>query len=404
MQGLLIERSTSDPWHIRVAIAQSFEALAPLMPQDDVVSFLTFCLGENVMGDKYSEVRSAILSAASKAVDLHGPTRLQDLIALFEKHLLAGSKMSSASDHVKEAAVILLGRTARHLKAKDSRIPGAVSRLIEALKTPSEQVQMAVSECLAPLVPLIGDGLSVTVDNLFDQLLTAPKYGERRGAAYGIAGLIKGTGVAGVREFNVLDRLGSALEEKKRFEPRQGAMFAIETLTTTLGRTFEPYAIQLLPSLLTSLGDPVPDVREAADETAKVMMANLSGFGVKLILPSLLSGLDEKQWRTKKGSIELLGSMAYCAPKQLSLSLPTVIPRLTGVLTDSHAQVRSSANKSLKQFGDVINNPEIQALVPVLLKALVDPAKAPNALTALLKTTFAHYIDSPSLALVRVFM
>ena len=99
-----------------------------------------------------------------------------------------------------------------------------------------------------------------------------------------------------------------------------------------------------------------------------------------------------------------VASMAYCAPKQLSLSLPTVIPRLTGVLTDSHAQVRSSANKSLKQFGDVINNPEIQALVPVLLKALVDPAKAPNALTALLKTTFAHYIDSPSLALVRVFM
>jgi hypothetical protein len=92
--------------------------------------------------------------------------------------------------------------------------------------------------------------------------------------------------------------------------------------------------------------------------------------------------------------------MAYCSPRQLSLSLPIVIPRLTGVLTDSHAQVRVAANKSLKQFGEVISNPEIQSLVPVLLKALVDPAKTSNALASLLKTSFMHYIDHSSLALV----
>ncbi|KAG9075587.1 translational activator of GCN4, partial [Ceratobasidium sp. UAMH 11750] len=126
----------------------------------------------------------------------------------------------------------------------------------------------------------------------------------------------------------------------------------------------------------------------------------MSGYGVKLILPTLLETLEEKQWRTKKGSIELLGTMAYCAPKQLSVSLPTVIPQLTGVLTDSHAQVRTAANKSLKQFGEVISNPEIQSLVPTLLKAMVDPDKTSNALSSLLKTSFVHYIDSPSLALL----
>ena len=131
-----------------------------------------------------------------------------------------------------------------------------------------------------------------------------------------------------------------------------------------------------------------------------MIMGNLSGYGVKLILPTLLEGLDEKQWRSKKGSIELLGMMAYCSPRQLSISLPVIIPRLTGVLTDSHTQVRVAANKSLKQFGEVITNPEIQALTPVLLKALVDPAKTTNALSSFLKTSFKHYIDHSSLALV----
>lgn len=121
---------------------------------------------------------------------------------------------------------------------------------------------------------------------------------------------------------------------------------------------------------------------------------------MKLILPKLLEGLDDKQWRSKKGSIELLGTMAFCAPKQLAVSLPTVVPRLTDVLKDSHTQVRQAASKSLKQFSEVISNPEIRELVPTLQTALVDPETTTDALKALLDTTFVHYVDNASLAIV----
>ena len=113
-------------------------------------------------------------------------------------------------------------------------------------------------------------------------------------------------------------------------------MIAVETLSSTLERNFEPYIIELLPLLLPPFDDSIPEVRDATQDAAKVIMARLSGYDVKSILPSLLSGLDEQQWRTKKGSIELLGTMAFCAPRQLSVSLPTIIPRLTDVMTDSH--------------------------------------------------------------------
>ena len=130
-------------------------------------------------------------------------------------------------------------------------------------------------------------------------------------------------------------------------------------------------------------------------------MSKISGHCVKLILPSLLKGLKDTQWRTKKGSVELLGAMAFCAPKQLSISLPTIVPKLTEVLTDSHTHVQSAANQALLHFGEIINNPEIQALVPVLLQALSDPDKNTQAaLDNLLGTAFVHYIDAPSLALV----
>ena len=86
----------------------------------------------------------------------------------------------------------------------------------------------------------------------------------------------------------------------------------------------------------------------------------------------------------------------------IDVVLPIVIPRLTSVLTDTHAQVKAAANKNLKQFREVVSNPEIQALVSTLLKALIDPAKTTNAPSSLLKTSFVHYTDHSSLALVCV--
>ncbi|KAK0468862.1 armadillo-type protein [Armillaria novae-zelandiae] len=388
------------PEYDQYQAARAFELLAPSFTNAEVGPFFKFLIQDEALGDREPDVRRGMLSAGTTIIDLHGASCISSLIAMFEGHLSSPSPSTETGDYIKEAVVILFGRVARHLDPSDPRIPTIVDRLVEALKTPAEQVQIAVSDCLSPLVRLMRPKLPSLVDNLIDDLANAPKYAARRGAAYGLAGVIKGTGIAGMKEFNVINRLRTATEDKKKYEPRQGTMFAFETLSSSLGRLFEPYITYVLPLLLSLFGDTTPDVREATQDAARVIMANMSGYGVKLILPSLLSGLDEKQWRTKKGSIELLGMMAYCSPRQLSLSLPIVIPRLTGVLTDSHTQVRTAANKSLKQFGEVISNPEIQSLVPILLKALVDPAKTPMALSSLLKTSFMHYIDHSSLALV----
>lgn len=390
----------SDPWPTRLAIANTFELLVPSFTDDILVPWFNFLIHKEALGDRHPDVRRGILQAGTVAIDTLGAKRLAELIGMFEEYLATTNAASEVTDSVKEAVVILFGRVARHLDPSDSRIPQIVKRLVEALKTPAEQVQIAVSDCLSPLVRLQPSEVGGLVDQLFDDLLNSPKYAARRGAAYGLAGIIKGAGISSIKEYRIIERLRSATEDKKRYEPRQGAMFAFETLSSVLNRLFEPYVLHILPILLGSFGDGTSDVREATHDTSRVIMGNLSGYGVKTILPSLLEGLDEKQWRTKKGSIELLGMMAYCAPKQLSQSLPIVIPRLTSVLTDSHAQVRAAANKSLKQFGEVISNPEIQSLVPVFLKAMVDPAKTPNALTSLLKTSFMHYIDHSSLALV----
>ncbi|KAG7450181.1 ARM repeat-containing protein [Guyanagaster necrorhizus] len=205
-----------------------------------------------------------------------------------------------------EAVVLLFGRVARHLDRADPRIPKIVDRLIEALKTPAEQVQIAVSDCLSPLVT---------------DLVNASKYAARRGAAYGSTGVIKGTGIAAaVKEFNVINHLRAATEDKKRYEPRQGTMFAFEMLSSSLGWLFELSSAMVVPILkrglrehgastkkkaaqivdnLASLTDsrdfipylPVPEARATAAKTLGTLVEQLGESHLPDLVPGLLRTL-----------------------------------------------------------------------------------------------------------------
>ncbi|CAG8836366.1 11041_t:CDS:1, partial [Racocetra persica] len=274
--------------------------------------------------------------AGLAVIDSHGSKNVALLMSVFENYLDKPATPTETHDRIRESVVIWFGALAKHLDPTDSRIPVIIDKLLDALKTPSEAVQVAVGDCLPPLIKFMKDKAPDLISGLLNKLYHSEKYAERRGAAYGLAGIVKGTGISSLKDCNIITVLKQGVDNKKDYKFRQGALFAFETLSQSLGRLFEPYVIQILPLLLVCFGDTHPDVREATSDTARAIMSKLSGHCIKLILPTLLAGLEDRQWRTKKGSIELLGSMAFCAPKQLSISLPTIVPRLTTVLSDSH--------------------------------------------------------------------
>ncbi|KAI9810694.1 MAG: translational activator of GCN4 [Phylliscum demangeonii] len=390
-----------DTWEARSGVALAANELAEIFKSSRIGSFIRFLIDEGPLADPNPAVRKEMVDAATTIVAVAGYREVEELMQLFELTLEKSESNSKTGDHVKEAVVILYGALARHLNEGDARLPKVIQKLLSALSTPSETVQYAVAECLPPLVRASGSRPSEYIHQVLDQLFNSKLYAARRGAAYGLAGIVIGRGICTLREYRIMSAIQSSVEDKKSPNTRQGALFAYEILSLFLGRAFEPYTIKIVPQLLVTFGDSDAAVREACLDTAKTCFSTLSSYGVKRILPTLLEGLDDQQWRSKKGACDLLGAMAYLDPQQLAQSLPDIIPALTNVLNDSHKEVRSSANRSLQRFGEVISNPEVKALVSVLLKAISDPIKyTDNALDALIKMSFAHYLDAPSLALV----
>ena len=288
-----------DDWEARAGIAMALEKIVKFIPADEIEELFRFFIPD-VLGDRNEKVRKRMQDAAVAAINAHGRSNITELLAIFDRFLgMAGE--TSSHDIIRQSVIILMGSLAKHLDKTDPKIKPIIAKLMDALSTPSQQVQEAVASCLSPLCSAIKEEAPGHVKRLLHTLLNDDKYGERRGAAYGLAGMVKGLGILSLKQQDVIGTLTAAIQDKKNFKHREGALFAFETLCNMLGRLFEPYVVHLLPHLLLCFGDGNQYVREASDETAKAVMRNLSAHGVKLVLPSLVKALEEDSWRTKIG-------------------------------------------------------------------------------------------------------
>ena len=388
----------------RSGVALALAAVAEVMTKRELIVLFPFLVSDKEQGlsDPDEDVRSQMQQAGLKMLEVHGQDSMELLHPMLQNQLNKPDTGTWQNDLLKEGTVILLATLAKFLPKGDPKVKEVLDRLFYALGTPSESVQRSASTAMSPLVPMLDnpEQVKVMIADMMHMLLEGETYGDRRGAAFGLAGLVKGLGISALKAHDVMPTLQAAAGDKKQAHRRQGALFGFECLSERLGRLFEPYVIHILPILLTSCSDADDGVREAGEAASKSVMAQLSGQGVKLVMPALLQGVEDSAWKTKKAAIDLLGSMAYCAPRQLGTCLPTIVPVMAEAVSDSKAQVRDAAKTALNQVGSVIKNPEILAIAKVIINSLSDPDLTAKALEVVIDTTFVNAVDAASLALL----
>lgn len=389
----------------RSGVAMCLQSIAEHISKRELIVLFPFLVSDKEQGlsDPDDKVRQEMTKAGLKLVEVHGEGSMELLHPMLQNQLNKPDTGTWQGDLLREGSVLLLATLAKFLPKGDEKVREVMDRLVHALRTPSEPVQRSAATAMSPLMGMLGGGpddVRPLMQQMMAALLEGETYGDRRGAAFGLAGMVKGLGISALKAYEVMTTLQAAAADKKNETRRQGALFGFEALSEKLGRLFEPYVIHILPILLNSCGDNDVGVREAADAAAKAVMSQLSGQGVKLVMPALLQGVEDRAWRTKSAAVELLGAMAYCAPRQLSTCLPTIVPVMAQAVSDTHVKVREGAKEALAQVGNVIKNPEILAIAPILIDSLSDPEKTAKALEVVIETTFVNAVDAPSLALM----
>lgn len=91
-------------------------------------------------------------------------------------------------------------------------------------------MQQSVADCLPALVPVLRDESRALVPKLVVLLSTTEDYGERRGAAFGIAALVHGLGIVVMKDLELAATIKRMLSNKQNVKHRQGALFCFEML------------------------------------------------------------------------------------------------------------------------------------------------------------------------------
>ncbi|KAJ6969323.1 hypothetical protein NC653_037094 [Populus alba x Populus x berolinensis] len=280
---------------------------------------MTFLISR-ALGDLNADVRGRMINAGIIIIDKHGRDNVSLLFPIFENYLNKKASAEEKYDLVREGVVIFTGALAKHLAKDDPKVHAVVEKLLDVLNTPSEAVQRAVSFCLSPLMQSKKDDAPALVSRLLDQLMNSEKFGERRGAAFGLAGVVK--------------------------------------------------------------------VREAAECAAGSMMSQLSAQGLKLVLPSILKGLEDKSLADKAKqctttrcygilcSSTIVSMPSYYRaqtdgePKDMIPYIGLLLPEVKKVLVDAIPEVRSGAARAIGSLIRGMGEENFPDLVPWMFDSL----------------------------------
>lgn len=332
------------------------------------------------------------------ALQVH-PAAIATVVQMCDARLLSGGSLVSP--------IIFIGESVLLDQAEQRQFPRLDQKILGLMNNKSVDFHFRLSKHLKRLICLMDDP-GKTVESVMAGIGALKDKAEVHAMCLYCAGVLKGLKIKHLMSVMVFDNIGRVLaaSKKKDFKDlelgkRYYCVFMISALWHTFGKILEPFLESIFQVLTSLMGDIEEDVRKETNAVIKQIMQEISEYGVKFIIPVLIKGSNDKNWRTQLNSLYSLGFVAHFRTKQLSTSLPLIVPQLTSMINDTNTDIKEAAVSSLSLIVSTIRNPEIIENRDVIIKSLSDPFNYNNkSLDFLLQTQFQHFIDGPALSLI----
>lgn len=238
------------------------------------------------------------------------------------------------------------------------------------------------------------------LEALYVKATTEEESPARVEAAKELAEAIKSLGPTNIVSMKLVEKVKASLSDLKSVPAREGAVLVVHSLHSALAFQAEPYILVLLPALIDKFDDKVKNVCTAVEACLTAFFQSVNPHAAATLLPYLFEGMSTISWKTKVGTLKLLGTLAHTAPSQVGQLLPDIVPKVTENMWDTKPEVKTAAKAALSECCTVIHNPDVQPLVPTLISANANPKENTQALDALMGTTFVSQVDRPTLAII----
>jgi len=221
------------------------------------------------------------------------------------------------------------------------------------------------------------------------------------GRSENVVCIVKDNGIAGMKYSGLVAAVTAAASSAPA-----GVISSFTALCAEQARWLEPCLTAILPSLIGLFSCKDADVKASVPDAVRALLSFVNPNVAKTVLEILFTGLEKtQQFLVKVGCCTLIADYAEMYPLEVGLHMFDIVRQLGVVCQDTKKQVKTAANDAFLRVGGTISNIDIQALIPVLLKAYSQPVKETvPALDKLLSTTFVNTVCSATLGIIVPFL
>ena len=210
--------------------------------------------------------------------------------------------------------------------------------------------------------------------------------------------LIKGQGLQSLH--GAIPALMAVATDKSKPHAQEASLAALTVLCGSLDKSAEPFLALALPSVLDVAASKDGEVRAQAEKAGVALMGVLAP-AVRVVSSSVFDAMaQEKNWQTRVLALNLLAQCASAAPTEIAALMPEIVPQLTPSMTDTKKEVKKAAKKALNAALKVIDNKDINDLLPHIVTCIIKPEQTPELMHKLAAVVFVQTVDSPTLAVL----
>ena len=241
------------------------------------------------------------------------------------------------------------------------------------------------------------------IEELVSKLTISKSQDEINASSNDLASFINGNIEQNTAPTNVVTVLRKQLGNKKDALVRERALDAIRAIAqhNPVSPSVEPYLVEMLPNVLTAVGDKMVPVKNAATETALAIVKATNANAVKGVLPPIVKSLRTAQkWPEKMADLKCIEALCESAPAQTALRVPDLIPVVSEAMWDTKPEVKKYAYGTMEKVCTLIVNKDIERFIPELIKCIAKPENVPETVHLLGATTFVTDVHEPTLAIM----
>ena len=159
--------------------------------------------------------------------------------------------------------------------------------------------------------------------------------------------------------------------------------------------------MQLLPLVLSAVGDKMTPVKVAASNAAMAITKAVNPNSVKCLIPHYINSIRTAQkWPEKMADLECIEALCETAKAQTAFRVPDLLPVVSEAMWDTKPEVKKRAYGTMEKLCELISNRDIERFIPELIKCIAKPENVPETVHLLGATTFVTDVHEPTLAIM----